>query len=453
VNRVVQILIRFFLRWTPDSFVVAGLLSLLTFILAITVAGFSLGGTMEAWGDSFWNLLAFTNQITLTLLLGYALANTPPVHGGLVRLAGLVRGPRSAYMAACVVTGLAAAVSWGLSLIVAGISSRAIGETCRRRGIVVHYPLLVASAYSGFVVWHQGLSGTVGLTLATPGHFLEELVGIVPLTETVISGWNIGLMVVMLATMPLVMSSLAPKRREEIEEIPDHLMKPVDIPGTEGLQGSEGGEESVAITPAERIERSPILMALMAVFGLAYLYTHFITRSGGLTLDIFNFAFLIVGLILSGSMVRYVRIIVSGGRVAAPFLLQYPFYAGIVGVMSASGLASMVVDLFVQISSEATLPFFGFLSGGVLNVFIPSGGGQWAVQGPIMMAAALELGADIPRSAMAVALGDQWTNMIQPLGIVPVLAIAQIPLRKMIGYCFVALVYSGLLFATALLVF
>ena len=152
MNRVVQILIRFFLRWTPDSFVVAGLLSLLTFILAITVAGFSLGGTMEAWGDSFWNLLAFTNQITLTLLLGYALANTPPVHGGLVRLAGLVRGPRSAYMAACVVTGLAAAVSWGLSLIVAGISSRAIGETCRRRVIVVHYPLLVASAYSGFVV-------------------------------------------------------------------------------------------------------------------------------------------------------------------------------------------------------------------------------------------------------------------------------------------------------------
>lgn len=439
----VQALIRFFLRWTPDSFAVAGVLSLVTFVLAVTISGFGVVETMEAWGDSFWNLLAFTNQITLTLLLGYALANTPPMQRGLVRLAGFVAGPRSAYRTACLLTGIASALSWGLGLIVAGIASRAIGETCRRRGIVIHYPLLVASAYSGFVIWHQGLSSTVGLTLATPGHFLEDTVGLIPFSETILNPWNLVLMGLTLATMPLVMSALAPGEGKEIEEIPSHLMTSPEL---------RVSDERNATTPAERIERSPVLMILIVLFGLAFLYTHFVRRGGGLTLDIFNFAFLIAGLLLAGSMVRYVRIIVEGGQVAAPFLLQYPFYAGIAGVMAASGLANTVVELFVRISSAGTLPFYGFLSGGLLNIFIPSGGGQWAVQGPVMMAAAIQLGADIPRSAMAVALGDQWTNMIQPLGIVPVLAIAQIPLRKMIGYCFVALVYSGFLFGLALLV-
>ena len=138
---------------------------------------------------------------------------------------------------------------------------------------------------------------------------------------------------------------------------------------------------------------------------------------------------------------------------AAPFLLQYPFYSGIAVVMADSGLAAMLVELFVKLSSATTLPFFAFLSGGLLNVFVPSGGGQWAVQGPIMMSAAMEVGANLPRTAMAVALGDQWTNLIQPLAIVPVLAIAQIPLRKIMGYCFIALLYTGAIFAVALLLF
>jgi short-chain fatty acids transporter len=182
-------------------------------------------------------------------------------------------------------------------------------------------------------------------------------------------------------------------------------------------------------------------------------WTHAIVRGEGLTLNIFNFTFLFAGLLLAGSPIRYVQIIVEGGRVAAPFLFQYPFYAGIAAVMADSGLAEIVIGLFVQVSSPVTLPLFAFLSGGVLNIFIPSGGGQWAVQGPIMMSAALEVGANVPRVAMAVALGDQWTNLIQPLSIVPVITIAQVPLREIMGYCFFALIFSGVLFSVALLVF
>jgi short-chain fatty acids transporter len=121
--------------------------------------------------------------------------------------------------------------------------------------------------------------------------------------------------------------------------------------------------------------------------------------------------------------------------------------------MAASGLAAMMVEAFVRISSPGSLPLFAFISGGILNLFVPSGGGQWAVQGPIMMGAAAEVGADLPRTAMAVALGDQWTNLIQPLAVVPVLAIAGIPLSKILAYCFIALIYTGLIFSLALAIF
>ncbi len=413
------------------------------------MAGFGVTETVNTWGDSLWNLLTFTNQITLTLLLGFALANTPPVHKALTWLAGFVNSQRTAYIAANILTSLATLISWGLGLIVAGLGARAIGQTCRKRGVKVHYPLLVASSFVGYVVWEQGLSSTVGLTVATPGHFLEDLIGIIPFGDTIGTRWNIGLIAATMLTLPFVMAMLGPAEGE-IEEIPEsHLAEPVE---KKSLLGEE--EEEVAgrrPTPAERIGNSRILMMLMAAVGLWFTYTHFVLREGGLTLDIFNLGFLSVGLLLAGSMERYVRIVVRGGQVAVPFLIQYPLYAGIAGVMAASGLAEMVVDVFVRISSPETLPFFGFLSGGALNIFIPSGGGQWAVQGPIMMGSAAELGTDFSRSAMAVALGDEWTNLIHPLALVPVLAIAEIPLRKVIGYCFVALMYTGVLFSSALL--
>ena len=180
MNRFVQWIVRLFLRYIPDSFVVAAVLTLLTFLLATTVAGYSLGNTVLSWGDGFWNLLKFTNQDHSDSAVWLRVGQ----HATGAALAvfarwSFIRGPKMAYVAACLITGLAAMVSWGLSLIVAGISSRAIGEVCRTRGIKIHYPLLVASAFSGFVVWHQGLSSSIALTLATPDHFLQDQTGLI----------------------------------------------------------------------------------------------------------------------------------------------------------------------------------------------------------------------------------------------------------------------------------
>ncbi len=448
MNRLMSPLVGLFVRWKPDSFAVALLLTFLTFALSVTVAGYPADAALTSWGDNFWNLLKFTNQITLTLLLGYAFANTPPVHRALLAVASLARTPAAAYRLACVITGVCALFSWGLSLIAAGIMARAIGESCRKQGIAVHYPLLVAASFSGFVIWHQGLSSSIGLALATPGHFLERELGLIPISDTLFTTWNIGLALIVLVSMPLIMAALHPRGAEEIEPIPENLLANDDVGEREASSKHTG-----PLTPAQRFEESRFATGLMVAGGVAFMAVHFFVRDRGLDLNTLNFGFLWVGMLLAGSPIRYVRIIVEGGRIAVPFLLQYPFYAGIAGLMADSGLARMVVELFVSVSSAETLPLFGFLSGGLLNLFIPSGGGQWAVQGPIMMAAAQQVGADLPRVAMSVALGDQWTNLIQPLAIIPVLTIAGIGVREIMGYTFVALLWSGMLFSLALILF
>lgn len=440
MSRVVAFLVRIFIRWMPDAFAVAILLTLLTVFLAVTVADYPLGASVEAWGDGFWDLLTFTNQITLTLLFGYALANTAPVRRALLRISGLVTSAPMAYGLACFITGILALLSWGLSLVSAGIMARAIGEACRRKGIRVHYPLLVASAFSGFVIWHQGLTSSVGLAIATPGNFLEEQIGLVETSSTIFTAWNVAVALFVLFTLPPVMASLRPDDRDVVE---------MDVPPTPEPRDDPGPET----TPARWLERSPAASLPIVAMGLFFLVVHFVARDRGLELNVLNFAFLIAGIALAGSAIRYAEVIADGGRVAAPFLLQYPFYAGIAGLMADSGLARMVVEFFVSISTPGTLPVFGFLAGGLLNIFIPSGGGQWAVQGPIMMVAAQEVGADLPRVAMGVALGDQWTNLVQPLVLMPVLTIASIGAREIMGYTLVALFWTGAVFSLSLFLF
>lgn len=439
MNRVVPVLVRIFIRWMPDAFAVAILLTLLTVVLAVLVADFPLASAVESWGDGFWNLLTFTNQISLTLLFGYAFANTPPVRRALLRIAGLVTSAPMAYALACFITGILALFSWGLSLVSAGIMARAIGEACRAKGIRVHYPLLVASSFSGFVIWHQGLTSSVGLAIATPGNFLEDQIGLIATSETVFTVWNACVALFVLFTLPFVMAALRPAG-DAIQEM--------DVPPEPAREEDAGSREE---TPARRMERSPLVSLPIVAMGLFFLAVHFVERGQGLELNILNFAFLMAGLALAGSAIKYAEVIADGGRVAAPFLLQYPFYAGIAGLMAESGLARMVVEFFVSISTPGTLPVFGFLAGGLLNIFIPSGGGQWAVQGPIMMAAAQEVGADLPRVAMGVALGDQWTNLIQPLVLMPILMIASIGAREIMGYTFVALFWTGAVFSLSLL--
>ena len=262
-----------------------------------------------------------------------------------------------------------------------------------------------------------------------------------------------------LVSLPLFMTLLKPANEEDIVKFPEALMDtalkaPSNAPSNTASTNSE--EERLEAqpleerTPAERMKQSKLLNYVIILIGAVYIYLHFVEMGESLTLAIFNFAFLFGGMLLAGSPAKYLEIIIDGGGVASVFLLQYPFYAGAAAVMGDSGLADMLVAVFFDAWTAETLLLSSFLNGGVLHMFIPSGAGQWVVQGPIMVAAAQSLGADLPRVAMSVALGDQWTNLTQHLSIVPVIAIAQVPLRQVMGYCFLAFLFSSNVFSTAL---
>ena len=445
LNRSAAVAVRFVHRWIPDPFVIAVLLTLLTLGLARVLAGYSIADSVYAWGDGFWGLLRFTGQIILTFVLGHALANTVPVGRLLNHVASRVNTASGAYMMICFVSGIAALLSWGLCLVVAAILSRVTSANCAARGIRVHYPLLVASGYSGLVIWHQGISGSIPLIINTPGHFLEDKIGLVSVADTVFAPWNMVVALLILVTLPFVMKSLAPGDNEtrvfEGEKA--------------GSPDGDGAAAEISITdhgPAARLEQARWINGLVVVGGAAFLAMFFLSRRGSLNLDILNFAFLILGIALSKSPRNYLQLINGAAPVIGPFLLQYPFYAGIMAIMRDSGLAAIVVEFFVAMSSAQTLPVWSFFSAGLVNIFVPSGGGQWAVQGPVAVEAALALGNDIPKIAMAVAWGDQWTNMIQPLFAIPTLAIAGLHLRDIMGYCLITLIFTGIIFAGALLI-
>lgn len=442
LQKIAQPFVRLFARWMPNPFIFATLLTLLTFALAVLLAGYPPGRTIDAWGNNFWRLLTFSAQIAMTLITGYALANTPPVRRALTAFAGLANTPAAAYVIVGLAAGVGSLVSWSIGLIVGAIIARKTASVCREKGIVVHYPLIVATAYSGFVIWHMGLSSSIGLVIATEDHFLVDLIGVVPVSETIFAPWNMITAVVVLVTMPFVMMRLKPDASS-------------CVPIAAALADSTGEdtEETKATpdTPAARMENARLINWLIGGGGLIYLGFHFVGRGAGLDLNIVNFCFLIGGILLTRSPLHYAELITDGGRTLGPILLQYPFYAGIMGMMLDSGLATMIAGGFAALASAETLPFWSMISGGLLNIFIPSGGGQWAVQGPIMIEAARELGADIPRVAMGVALGDGWTNMIQPFWTIPALAIAGLHVRDIMGYCVIALIWSGLIFSAGLL--
>jgi short-chain fatty acids transporter len=432
-------------RWMPNAFIFATLLTILTFVICIFLTEASAGETIDAWGNGFWNLIAFTTQIAMTLITGYALAHTPAVHSLLRGIARLASSPSKAYVIVCITAIIGSLVSWGIGLIVGAIIARQTATVCRERGIPVHFPLLVAAGYAGFVVWHQGLSSSTGLAIATDGHFLIDQIGIIPVSETLFTYWNFIIVVAVAATLPFVMMLLRPADK-------DCVPMPADTSGDEDEEDDEQAQQAGGKrTPAQILDNARILNLLIGAAGVVYLYFHFISRGGSLNLNIINFLFLIAGILLTRSPLHYVELVTHGGRTLGPILLQYPFYAGIMGMMLDTGLAKVMAGWFVAISTAHTLPFWSMISSGLINLFVPSGGGQWAVQGPVMIEAASELGADLPRVAMGVAIGDQWTNMIQPFWTIPALAIAGLGVRDIMGYTVIAFLWTGLIFAGGLL--
>ena len=421
-------------RWLPDPFIFVLLLTLVVFLAGMGFEAQSPMAMIQHWGDGFWALLAFSMQMILILVTGWVLATTPFFKRILGAAAQLANTPGQAIVLVTLVSLMASWLNWGFGLVTGAMFARQLA----RRVTDVDYRLLIASAYSGFLVWHGGLAGSVPLTIATPGHFMAKTMGVVSTSETIFASFNLLIVLALFIVVPLVNRLMMPPREQTISIDPAKL---VEAPSTP-LPPSQ--------TPAERMENSVLLAQAIGVMGLVFAVYYFAVKGGGLNLNIVNFIFLMLGIALHGRPSRFLEAVGDAARGSSGIIIQFPFYAGIMGMMMGSGLAASLSSMFVAISTETTLPLFTFLSAGIVNVFVPSGGGQWAVQAPVMIPAALELNVDLARISMAVAWGDAWTNMIQPFWALPALAIAGLRAKDIMGYCLIVLVVSGVVIGLGL---
>ncbi|MBS8265517.1 short-chain fatty acid transporter [Mesobacillus boroniphilus] len=431
-NRIMQ-------RYLPDPFLFVIILTFVVFGLGLIFTDSGPYQMVQHWGGGFWGLLTFSMQMVLVLVTGHVLASSNIFKRGLGSLASLAKSPGQAIVIVTVVSMIASLINWGFGLVIGALFAKELAKKVKN----VDYRLLIASAYAGFIVWHGGISGSIPLTIATEGHFSQDLIGIIPTDQTIFAGFNLFIILILLLVLPVVNRLMMPSKDQTVTVDPVLLENDVQAATIE--QG--------AMTPAEKLENSRIISLLIGIFGLVFLFYYFATNGFKLNLDIVNFLFLFLGILFHGTPKRFLEAVVNAVKGASGIIIQFPFYAGIMGMMTASGLAAVMSEGFVSISNEFTFPFFAFLSAGLVNFFVPSGGGQWAVQAPVMLEAAQTLGVSIPKTAMAVAWGDAWTNLIQPFWALPALAIAGLKAKDIMGYCVLTLIVSGIIISAGMLFF
>ena len=453
-------------RWVPDPFILAIGLTALTAVLALVIPGTFADSTSDAegvgtskfallleawWGDDgLWKLLTFSMQMALVLVTGYALAASPPVRKAIEGVADLPRSTASGAVlvsAVAVGTGL---LNWGLALVVGALLARAVGRSLERRGIGCHYPLLAAAGYTGLLVWHGGFSGSAPLKMTTPENAADVLPDSivaeyaaqgVPLSETLLSPMNLFVSLGLLLVVPIVFLLLVPGRPEDLAS-----------PSSLGIKFEDDSDDDD--TPNRMME---LLLGMGLGLALLVGFVAYVFGDGGgfgrLGLNQINAAMLGLGLLLHGTPTRYLRAVEDAARGCAGIIVQFPLYAGVMAMMAASGMLAMFAATANSISTPETLPLFTATSAAVVNIFVPSGGGQWAVQGPIALMAGVDAGVPVGKMIMSVAYGDQLTNMLQPFWALPLLAITGVRARDIVGYTALVMLVAAVWIAIGLLMF
>ena len=445
---MIKICVRLVQRWLPEPFIFAILLTIVAAVVVMPVCHQTPFEVVEHWGGGVWNLLAFAMQMALVLVCGSALAAAPAIKRGIDALARIPKTPAAAIALVTVVSALACWLNWGFGLIIGVVFAKAIA----RQLAGVDYRLLIASAYSGFVVWHAGVSGSIPLTMATEGEIGKVTGGAmnltVPVSQTIFDVHNLVMVLLVIVAITVANTLMHPKRGAVTVDPALLEDDPKDLKDAKDLKDP---------TPAQRLENSPILSWMIALLLAAYVVVKLGFRGGSLDLGTVIMIFLSLGLMLHGTPMAYVRAFGKATTGAAGIILQFPLYAGIMGIITGVGasgvsMGNVIADFCVNISTPVTYPLLTFLFAALLNMFVPSGGGHWAIQAPIMLPAGAALGVADGLTGTAIAWGDAWTNLIQPFWALPALAIAKLSARDIMGYCLVDLLITGVIICGGLVV-
>lgn len=409
-------------NFLPNSYTIALLLTVLVFGWGVAATDTSASGMIELWNTGLYSNLTFIFQMCLLMLYGQTLGISPLVERGIKRVAQIPNGRVQAVLMTFFIAYFATFLNWGLGLAIAAMIAREIAIV--NNGKKIDFGILVASAYIGCQL--PGLSSAIPLIVASKGHFLEEAIGVIPVSRTMFAGWNIAAMVITLIAIAVTLAVMIPKPADSNE---------VDISLFEGE--SCPTVDTPVRTPAEKLEASFVLQMLLCAMGLVALVIFYRREGLNMSINTVNLTFMILGMIFHKTPRNYLNAISISIKSVVGIAFIFPLYFGLMSMMRGSGLAAMITNSIVAFSNAQTLPVFTFLSAGLVNLLIPSGGGQWAVQGPIVVEAAKHLGADMGRVVMGVCWGDLWTNLIQPFWAIPVLAIAKLDVKDIMGYCIV----------------
>lgn len=448
-----SIIERIFEKYLPSPFALAIILTFITFVLALFLTKTSsitysehLNQLVSSWESGLWNngLLVFAYQMMLILVLGHILVLSSPVSKIIDSITKQTTSTSQAAVMVGVSTMLVAFFNWGLGLIFGALLTRKIGERFFQEGRPLNYPLIGAAGYSGLMVWHGGISGSAPIKINESGHIASlisdpaiknQLPDAVYFGDTVFSSANLIIFVITLIMVSIVLFLLG---REERSLEYDLTL----------TSDSEADEDH-----SHFLDRSFLLPVLLSILIFSALYVNYreALLNLAITPNMINLFLLGLALLAHGSIKRFGIALGKAIRNVSGILIQFPLYFGIMALMKSSGLVTMISESFVQLSTPDTLPIFTFLSAGLVNVFVPSGGGQWVVQGPIALEAAIRHGVDIPKMIMAIAYGDQLTNMLQPFWALPLLAITGIKAEQLLPYTLLLMIVAGVIYLLGLI--
>lgn len=449
-QRIISGCVNFMQKYLPEPFIFAIILTFVAILIAIPVCHQTVWEVVSNWGGGVWNLLGFSMQMALVLVTGATLAAAPLIKKDISSLASKPETPAGAIALVTGISAVACWLNWGFGLIVGAIFAKEIAKKLSG----VDYRLLIASAYSGFVVWHAGISGSIPLKMASDVNDLVKatngvITSTIPISRTILDPHNI-IMVVLVTVAIVVINSLMHPKGLNAVTIDPALLKEED-------DSAKSQADATNQTPATRLENSRVLSIILAALGFTYLIINLFVKKSSFDLGAVILLFLFLGIVLHKTPIAYVRSFGKSVGGAAGILLQFPFYAGIMGIITGVGasgicLGTVVSEAFVNISTSTTYPIYTFLCAAILNMFVPSGGGHWAIQAPIMFAAGDALSVDHGLTGMAIAWGDAWTNLIQPFWALPALAIAKLNAKDIMGFCLIDLVVSGIVIIGGLLI-
>ncbi len=449
-----------FKKYLPSPFTIAILLTFLTILLALFFTRpaneSSINYTvqiLEFWEKGIWStsLLEFSYQMMLILVLGHVLVLSKPVSNIILKVTQFCKDTATSAAIVASITMVVAFFNWGLGLIFGALLARKVAEHAQRNNIKINYPIIGAAGYMGLMVWHGGISGSAPIKINEDGHIagimknvsssdiLSQIPEVIDYSQTIFSLSNLLIFFVVLITITGLFYMLGKKSK------PTHL----------NLQEYKLNEETDINTKAEKLDNSKILaltFGLLIITAFFYRYLEDL-KELKITPNLINFLMLGLGIILHGSFKKFTNAIGESISDISGILIQFPLYFGIMGIMSNSGMVSQISDFFVSVSTITTLPIFTFFSAGLVNIFVPSGGGQWVIQGPIVIESALQLGVPLNKAIMALAYGDQITNMLQPFWALPLLGITKLKAKEILPYSLIAMIVGSVIYIVGLLLF